>query len=1011
MINEKINFKQALKEIVNALRQKKSLSPVFYFGAGASAAVGLPSAKEFLNLLKLRVTDPTIVPPGIDTFSRLGDWAIAENCKDKLEQEIGNILSAELDWILHKTNPSLIHYVLAHLPGNFDIVTTNYDNLIEWYLQKEKRVFERFYLNQRLSSISDDKLVLLKIHGSITLTGHPEGHLIVGRQELIDFDRQNPQFWKLLSLWLQHRPFIFVGHSLEDDNLFRLLVQVENRDCESFAVDPFPDDIKMSIWRKLNINYIKDKKGQNVDAEAFFVSLFKQVTYNAQIKIQKSKIEDFSAFKNYKARNLTISQSRVGQVFSELDQGLLYEHPELARLETDFQWGERAVVLGEGGTGKTALAVMLAEKLQKSRRVYYLTAKELDINSNEVLQFLGTVVPRDLVILDDLHRLGGNLGILLKQLQNTNHFRSNILLLSRHSLLSSDFTDIEKFLERPAKGRLVEIEASDINTQIVSHRLARKKFEKLRGTQFVEERNKLAFQYQDEVEQFQEIFGNNLIALTAAVDHWQPGVPISTELSYYRLLQYLKELKNELGEDAVWDFLATCAFWQYERNISLDFFKRIGVDLQIVESLCKRGDLRAQEGKDNNKYIGGFHAQACKIYLKAVTQHLFELVSKERVKAISYQDEEQRQFKLDVLFLVKSLEWGLEQAGEFDTHFVYQGYRNEYMDILEQSLSYLECQTTEAAKRNSLMWLTLGTIYRRTRSREFNYSIRCYKQAKKLIKAEGKPGNAHFLLGRLYYEKGYIRFLKRQYIRAALLFRRSYLKDWRPGVIEQRRKYGWMSKLQMVVALWYKEWEWQMRFSWLFSLFPFIKRTFDKKLHDMFEECIGVFENPKDQDEYRFLSNVKILFAQYYLYKTEILHERISQSNYLYNLFSNQIEKLLSTAEKLLEEGHKFEKEINIYGREVGSLANEGWIYFLKGNYDEAFYLLKKSTQIAEEISKHEGLSHTYYLLGKAAEKFEEYSEAKAAYRRALDLDKNLNNGFWQQLARKRLRQLLKMFA
>jgi tetratricopeptide (TPR) repeat protein len=144
--------------------------------------------------------------------------------------------------------------------------------------------------------------------------------------------------------------------------------------------------------------------------------------------------------------------------------------------------------------------------------------------------------------------------------------------------------------------------------------------------------------------------------------------------------------------------------------------------------------------------------------------------------------------------------------------------------------------------------------------------------------------------------------------------------------------------------------------------------------------------------------------ARYYLSQAEILQEQVFYKAAL----PEKVNELLNISDKLIDEGIDVEKTANIHGREVDSLKNKGWLHLLKGNCDEAFYLLKQSTQLAEDLSDYEGLSHSYYLFGMAAERFEEYSEAKAAYRRALDLDKNLNNGFWQSLARKRLRQLLR---
>ena len=1002
----KISFEQTLDKITDVLRREKSQSPVFYFGAGASAAAGLPLGTEFLRLLKLHVNDHTLVPPAIDSLTRLGDWVIANGRRDNLDAEAARILSHEESWVLERPTPSLIHYYLARLAGNFDVVTTNYDNLIEWHLQQAGRSFERVNSDEACRSLGVKGITVLKIHGSIGQDSRPETHLLLGRQELIRFDTDYPSFWHLLKEWIHLRPFIFVGHGLEDDNLFRLLVQSPERRRASFAVDPFPDEIKTSIWQKLGVHYIQDNEGSNIDAETFFLALFKHAAQvNPEDLRGPTALEQSASFRNY-STGARAAQSGVGRVFYELQQGLLYEHPEVANLVGNFQWGNRAALLGEGGTGKTALAATLAHHLQRSRRVYYLTAKETDLAGKDVLAFLKTIIPRDLVILDDLHRLGTNLGGLLDRLQDQESFRSNLLLIARESLLASDLEAIRKVLAQRVPGRLIKLKGQDIGTHIISHRFTRREAGKLNKAAFTEKRKEFAAQYREEIEQMLEAFGGSLIALASAVDQWRPGMSISHELYHHSMLAYLKEIRDELGEEAVWCFLSACAFWQYERSIPSQFFKRLGV-YASVESLCRRGDLREQQGQGGPEYIVNFHAEACRMYLKAAGKALNELVAEERVRALDERGEVGlRRLRFDDLLLVKSLEWGVEKPDQFDTHFVYQGYKGDYMNILEQSLAGMEEKTHEAAERNSSMWLTLGSIYRRDCSRNFKDSTRCYKRAQKIIRRQRGRGDAHILLGRLFYERAYIHFLERRYLRSARLFRKSYQRDFRPEVKEKRERHGWMSRLQMVVALWYMVWEWQLRFPWLFSKLPRIKKSFDEKLSEMFDGCLKKFDEPKEDYEHRFLYNVAVFISRFNLYRIQTLmsddNRKPSQAS------DEQIKDMLAKATEFSKKAAQAAQSANILGNEIFLLECEALCCFIRGDYEQAHHFIKKSIRHAENLSRSECLARSYYLLGQVTEKLEEYGEAKASYRRALDLDKQLNNGFWQSLSGKRLQQLLK---
>ena len=114
---------------------------------------------------------------------------------------------------------------LRKIPHFKTIFTTNYDTLLEnAYPQAERVVITS---NEGCSYADDKKVNIYKVHGDITTLNAPDGIIITesdyqnyfktGRYELI---------WETLKIAFSKKHMLFIGYSLEDDNIIDIIKNV-----------------------------------------------------------------------------------------------------------------------------------------------------------------------------------------------------------------------------------------------------------------------------------------------------------------------------------------------------------------------------------------------------------------------------------------------------------------------------------------------------------------------------------------------------------------------------------------------------------------------------------------------------------------------------------------------------------------------------------------------------------------------------------------------------------------
>ncbi|SHN68924.1 SIR2-like domain-containing protein [Geodermatophilus obscurus] len=203
-----------LRELAEDLGERARRGQLAAFvGAGVSAAAGLPTWEQLLDELAER--------SGLDDALRAGLSGLpAQDAAALLARELGR---EQLEgFVKERFGPghyALAHALLADLPVQ-EFVTTNYDPLVELAAAD---------IGRDLSVLPFDDAVpgrpwLLKLHGD---AAHPES-VVLTREEYLQFGDTRAALAGVLHSLLLTRHVLFVGTSMQDDDLIRIAHQVRS---------------------------------------------------------------------------------------------------------------------------------------------------------------------------------------------------------------------------------------------------------------------------------------------------------------------------------------------------------------------------------------------------------------------------------------------------------------------------------------------------------------------------------------------------------------------------------------------------------------------------------------------------------------------------------------------------------------------------------------------------------------------------------------------------------------
>lgn len=256
-----------LDPLIDAISAKSS---VVYVGAGASLPVGLPSWRTFLTQCIHHAKRAN----NVASIWRQAEQSLAEGdyltCADLVQNEIGHLLEKYVwDTFGHASTPSLIHQAISRIPFSL-AVTTNYDRLLESAYPKRPNVWTWRDPEAIFSSLKHGRFAIVKMHGDV---GNGPS-LVLTKTQYRDLMHLNRSFNNCLSTILSLNTFLFIGSSLRDHDLLRLMDDARltyGPDFGPHYAVMFSDEVDSSFAKLLrdsyNINVILCKKPENANGD------------------------------------------------------------------------------------------------------------------------------------------------------------------------------------------------------------------------------------------------------------------------------------------------------------------------------------------------------------------------------------------------------------------------------------------------------------------------------------------------------------------------------------------------------------------------------------------------------------------------------------------------------------------------------------------------------------------------------------------------------------------------
>ena len=211
---------------------KTSLGVLPFVGAGLSIPFGFKGWQQFLLTVKSTV-------PRQKISKRVKRGEFEEAAQDLLEAlgafDFQDLLTSEYG--AKKLGNVDLRGAVSYLPrlASGPVITTNFDRVLEKIFEDSGARFEERIWGARVlmaqKAVTQNKRYLLKLHGDVeddvdrvlTLTEYAKAYGAESRPDQIDFNKPLP---RLLQMLLTNRPVLFLGCSLNNDRVVKLIKQL-----------------------------------------------------------------------------------------------------------------------------------------------------------------------------------------------------------------------------------------------------------------------------------------------------------------------------------------------------------------------------------------------------------------------------------------------------------------------------------------------------------------------------------------------------------------------------------------------------------------------------------------------------------------------------------------------------------------------------------------------------------------------------------------------------------------
>lgn len=268
------NYKNRIEDLRKLIKEGKVM---LFIGAGISAAAGLPAWGDLIGQLgKKEEFEPEV-------FQAYGDnMALAEYMKIKNENATNEHLKKKFK--IEKSDKR----DFKGIEGLYDLIfemnvsviyTTNFDNLIESYLEKRKE--KDFCVCRKIEDIQRCKegtLRIMKFHGDIDQLGEEckKSEMVFTESEYYKRLRFDSFMDIQLQADLQKYHVLFLGYSLSDVNVKMLMYRArtrwgETKSLESYIFTATPNLIQKEVFEKSNIISISNDETDKYEATKNFL--------------------------------------------------------------------------------------------------------------------------------------------------------------------------------------------------------------------------------------------------------------------------------------------------------------------------------------------------------------------------------------------------------------------------------------------------------------------------------------------------------------------------------------------------------------------------------------------------------------------------------------------------------------------------------------------------------------------------------------------------------------------
>lgn len=238
-----------------------------FIGAGFSKEAGAPSVYDLKNAILDEIHDTNAKEVHENnSLADLSNFFVNEVCLGSRNPLI-RILREAFEFIPKCMDD---HKLLANIPHFKRIFTTNYDTLLEnSYEQNEVRVIR----NDADCAYINKPFTVFKIHGDFT----DSDSVVITSDDYNQFftSNKNPIMWDLVKAEFATKNILFIGYSLEDDNILDIIRRVSDaqgkNQNEMFLIAPKISQKKQEELRKLKVHYF------DTVAKAFLTQLIEEL--------------------------------------------------------------------------------------------------------------------------------------------------------------------------------------------------------------------------------------------------------------------------------------------------------------------------------------------------------------------------------------------------------------------------------------------------------------------------------------------------------------------------------------------------------------------------------------------------------------------------------------------------------------------------------------------------------------------------------------------------------------